>query len=197
MKLCVFQGTFNPIHVAHLKMADFVLKNYGFDKIIFIPAYRPQHKNYDITLTPHRLKMVELAALSNPNFKVSDIEYKNERNSYTYLTILELYKKYDIEGKINFIIGTDAFKKIDTWYEADKLKKLVNFIVFVRENELDNKKYHELKEKGYNFTFAKMDFQDISSSNIRKNIREGHDISEFVTDKVKGYIEKNGLYKNK
>ncbi len=197
MKLCVFQGTFNPIHVAHLKMADFVLKNYGFDKIIFIPAYRPPHKNYDITLTPHRLKMVELAALSNPNFKVSDIEYKNERNSYTYLTILELYKKYDIEGKINFIIGTDAFKKIDTWYEADKLKKLVNFIVFVRENELDNKKYHELKEKGYNFTFAKMDFQDISSSNIRKNIREGHDISEFVTDKVKGYIEKNGLYKNK
>ena len=197
MKLCVFQGTFNPIHVAHLKMADFVLKNYGFDKIIFIPAYKPPHKNYDITLTPHRLKMVELAALSNPNFKVSDIEYKNERNSYTYLTILELYKKYDIEGKINFIIGTDAFKKIDTWYEADKLKELVNFIVFVRENELDNKKYHELKEKGYNFTFAKMDFQDISSSNIRKNIREGHDISEFVTDKVKGYIEKNGLYKNK
>ena len=197
MKLCVFQGTFNPIHVAHLKMADYVLKNYGFDKIIFIPAYRPPHKNYDITLTPHRLKMVELAALSNPNFKVSDIEYKNERNSYTYLTILELYKKYDIEGKINFIIGTDAFKKIDTWYEADKLKELVNFIVFVRENELDNKKYRELKEKGYNFTFAKMDFQDISSSDIRKNIREGNDISKFVTDKVKGYIEQNGLYKNK
>ena len=177
-------------------MADYVLKNYGFDKIIFIPAYRPPHKNYDITLTPHRLKMVELAALSNPNFKVSDIEYKNERNSYTYLTILELYKKYDIEGKINFIIGTDAFKKIDTWYEADKLKELVNFIVFVRENELDNKKYRELKEKGYNFTFAKMDFQDISSSDIRKNIREGNDISKFVTDKVKGYIEQNGLYKN-
>ena len=195
MKLCVFQGTFNPIHVAHLKMADFVLKNYGFDKIIFIPAYKPPHKNYDITLTPHRLKMVELAALSNPNFKVSDIEYKNERNSYTYLTILKLYKKYDIEGKINFIIGTDAFKKIDTWYEADKLKELVNFIVFVRENELDSEKYQELKEKGYNFTFAKMDFQDISSSNIRKNISEGQDISKFVTDKVKGYIEKNGLYK--
>ena len=197
MKLCVFQGTFNPIHVAHLKMADYVLENYGFDKIIFIPAYRPPHKNYDITLTPHRFKMVELAALSNPNFKVSDIEYKKERNSYTYLTILELYKKYNIEGKINFIIGTDAFKKIDTWYESDKLKELVNFIVFVRENELDNKKYQELKEKGYNFTFAKMNFQDISSSNIRKNIQEGHDISEFVTDKVKGYIEQNGLYKNK
>lgn len=196
MKLCVFQGTFNPIHNAHLKMADFVLKNYDFDKIVFIPAYRPPHKNYDTALTPHRLEMVKLAALTNPKFKVSDIEYHNERNSYTYLTILELYKRYDIEGKINFIIGTDAFKKIDTWYEADKLKELVDFIVFVRENEPDTQRYEELKTKGYNFTFAKMNFEDISSSNIRKFIKEKKDISKYVTDKVKGYIEKNELYKN-
>ncbi len=196
MKLCVFQGTFNPIHTAHLKMADYVLKHYGYDKIIFIPAYRPPHKNYDISLTPHRLEMVKLATLTNPKFKVSDIEYHNERNSYTYLTILELYKKYDIEGKINFIIGTDAFKKIDTWYETDKLKNLVHFIVFVRENELDDKKYKELEEKGYDFTFAKMNFENISSTEIRKNIQSGKDISKMVTDKVKGYIEQNGLYKN-
>lgn len=196
MKLCVFQGTFNPIHNAHLKMADFVLKNYGFDKIIFIPAYKPPHKAYDISLTPHRLEMVKLAALTNPNFKVSDIEYQKERSSYTYLTVLELYKKYDIEGKINFIIGTDAFKKIDTWYEADKLKELVEFIVFVRENELEDKKYEELRKKGYSFRFASMDFEDISSTTIRKYIHEGKSIDNLVTNKVKGYIEKNGLYKN-
>lgn len=197
MKLCVFQGTFNPIHNAHLKMADFVLKNYNFDKIIFIPAYKPPHKNYDFRLTQHRLEMVKLAALSNPNFKVSDIEYQKDRNSYTYLTILELYKKYDIEGRINFIIGTDAFKKIDTWYESDKLKELVDFIVFVRENEPDDKKYEELKSKGYNFQFAKMNFEDISSTKVRKYISEGKDISRLVTEKVKGYIEKNGLYQDK
>ncbi len=196
MKLCVFQGTFNPIHLAHLKMADFVLKNYNFDKIIFIPAYRPPHKNYDIKLTPHRMEMVKLATHINPRFNVSDIEYQNERNSYTYLTILELYKKYDIEGKINFIIGTDAFKKIDTWYEADKLKNLVDFIVFSRENEPDTAKYDELKSKGYNFNFAKMDFEDISSTNIRQSIKAGKDISKYVTNNVKGYIETHGLYKN-
>ncbi len=197
MRLCVFQGTFNPIHNAHLKMADFVLKNYGFDKIIFIPAYRPPHKNYDIALTPHRLQMVKLAALSNPKFEVSDIEYRNERASYTYLTILELYKQYDIEGKINFIIGTDAFKQIDTWYEADKLKELVEFIVFVRENNIDPQQFKKLENKGYNFSFAKMGIEDISSSYIRNCIYQGQDISRFVTDKVKGYIEKNGLYKYK
>lgn len=195
MRLCVFQGTFNPIHNAHLKMADYVLKNYGFDKIIFIPAYKPPHKNYDTALTPHRLEMVKLATLSNPKFKVSDIEYKNERNSYTYLTILELYKKYDIEGKINFIIGTDAFKQIETWYQTDKLKELVHFIVFVREKVSDDKKYDELKKKGYDFTFAEMDFEDISSSNIRNNVQKGKDITDMVTKQVKGYIEENGLYK--
>lgn len=197
MRLCVFQGTFNPIHNAHLKMADFVLKNYGFDKIIFIPAYRPPHKNYDLALTPHKLQMVKLAALSNPKFEVSDIEYRNERASYTYLTILELYKQYDIEGKINFIIGTDAFKQIDTWYEADKLKELVEFIVFVRENNIDPQQFKKLENKGYKFSLAKMGFEDISSSYIRNCIYQGQDISRFVTDKVKGYIEKNGLYKYK
>ena len=57
MKLCVFQGTFNPIHNAHLKMAEFVLKNYDFDKILFIPAHKPPHKNYDEKLSLHRLKL--------------------------------------------------------------------------------------------------------------------------------------------
>ncbi len=197
MKLCVFQGTFNPIHNAHLKMADYVLKNYEFDKIIFIPAYKPPHKDYDKSLAGHRLQMAKLATLTEPKFKVSDLEYKKESYSYTYLTITELYKKYKIEGKINFIIGTDAFKRIDTWYETEKLKELVHFIVFIRENEPDEKKYAELKAKGYDFTFAQMDYQDISSSNIRNYVKSGKDITGLVNEKVRGYIEQNGLYKSK
>lgn len=192
MKLCVFQGTFNPIHKAHLMMAEFVLKNYGFDKIIFIPAFKPPHKNYDESLTPHRLEMVKIATKHNPHFEVSDIEYQNDRKSYTYLTILELYKKYNIDGKINFIIGTDAFKKIESWYETDKLKKLVKFIVFKRENRLDENIYNDLKLNGYDFEFTTMDFEDISSTQIREN-----DIKNLVTKEVEEYIEKNGLYKQK
>ena len=75
MKLCVFQGTFNPIHKAHLLMAEFILKNYEFDKILFIPAFKPPHKDYDEKLTPHRLEMVKLAIQNNMHFEVSDIEY--------------------------------------------------------------------------------------------------------------------------
>lgn len=196
MKLCVFQGTFNPIHKAHLSMAEYVLDNYGFDKILFIPAYKPPHKDYDDNMSEHRLNMVKLACEYNPKFEVSDIEYKHNGKSYSYLTALELYNKYDIDGRINFIIGTDAFEKIDTWYETEKFKELVDFIVFVRENELKNPKFDELKNKGYNFEFTNMDFIDISSTELRRKIKDNEPVDELITDKVKGYIVENALYKD-
>lgn len=194
MKLCIFSGTFNPIHNAHLKMAQYVIKHYGFDKIIFIPAYKPPHKDYDASMCTHRYNMVRLAIQNNPNFEISDIEYKREGKSYSYLTALELNQQYKIDGKINFIIGTDAFEKIESWYESDKLKNLVDFIVFIRENETVNLSH--LKEKGYNFEIAKMPFTDISSTDLRKRISEGKSIKNLVTEEVEDYIYKNGLYKN-
>lgn len=72
MKLCIFAGTFNPIHRAHLKMAELALEEYGFDKILFIPAYNPPHK--DVELSEHRYNMVKLAIQNNPKFEISDIE---------------------------------------------------------------------------------------------------------------------------
>ena len=194
MKLCVFAGTFNPIHNAHIKMAEFVLENFKFDKILFIPAYKPPHKDYDKSLSKHRYNMVELAISENKNFDISDIEFKREGKSYTYLTIKELYSKFDIDGKINFIIGTDAFEQIETWYETDKLKELIDFIVFVRKNEVVD--FSKLKEKGYNFSFTKMDFLNISSTEIRQKIKSNEDISTLIPIKVKEYIDKNGLYRD-
>ena len=194
MKLCIFSGTFNPIHNAHLKMAEYVLSHYGFDKIIFIPAYKPPHKDYDTSMCTHRFNMVKLAIQDNPHFEISDIEYKNEGKSYSYLTALELYKKYNVDGKIRFIIGTDAFKQIENWYETDKFKKLVDFIVFVRENETVNLDW--LKAKDYSFEIARMPFTDISSTHIRERIAQGISINDLVTNNVEEYIYKNGLYQN-
>ena len=194
MKSCIFSGTFNPIHKAHIKMAEYVLENFGFDKIIFIPAYKPPHKNYAPEMCQHRYNMVKLAIQYNPHFEISDIEYKNEGKSYSFLTAQELNKKYKIDGKINFIIGTDAFEKIESWYETDKFKKLVDFIVFVRENEEVNLTH--LKEKGYNYRIAKMPFIDISSTELRNKISKGLSIKNLVSKEVEDYINKNGLYRN-
>ena len=154
MKLCVFQGTFNPIHRVHIEVAEFALKQYGFDKILFIPAFIPPHKSVDNSLAEHRFNMVKIATSDNPKLEVSDIEYKRGGNSYTYLTILELRKEYGIEDRINFLIGTDAFNKIDTWYEADKLKDLLHFIVYPRCKNFNIKDYDKFKDLGYDFEFS-------------------------------------------
>jgi nicotinic acid mononucleotide adenylyltransferase len=82
------------------------------------------------------------------------------------------------------------FEKIESWYEADKLKELVKFIVFKRDNDIDTSKFNELKSKGYDFEFTTMDFEDISSTQIR-----GGEFTNLVTKEVEEYIEKNGLYK--
>ena len=196
MKLCVFQGTFNPIHKAHIKMAEYVAEHYNFDKIIFIPAYKPPHKDYDDKMSLHRYNMVKLAIKNNPAFDISDIEYKSEEKSYSYLTIKKLYEIYPVEGKIKFIIGSDAFERIESWYETDKLKEIVDFLVFIRENSFNKKKFNHLKAKGYNFEFVDMDFIDISSSKLKNLIKENKPTDDFITKEVDYYIRENGLYKN-
>ena len=94
------------------------------------------------------------------------------------------------------IIGTDAFENLDTWYESEKLRQIVEFIVFVRKNDFDETKYDVMKEKGYSFKFAKMGFNDISSSSIREKISKGESIKGLVPEIQERYIIRNGLYKN-
>jgi len=196
LKLCVFQGTFNPFHNAHLRVAKYVSETFKFDKFLFIPAYNPPHKNCPENYAIHRYNMIDAALEEYPNFELSDIEYKRKGKSYTYLTICELYKIYNIDGKINFIIGTDAFKYIMNWYEFEKLKALVKFIVFIREDKFDISVYDYLKEAGVDFEFQKLPFKDISSTKLRQMIKNGEDISGFVPEKERVYIIKNGLYKD-
>lgn len=196
MKLCVYQGTFNPIHNAHLQVAEFAHINNGFEKILFIPAAVPPHKEYNPELAKHRFNMVKLAIQNYPEFEVSDIEYRLEGKSYTFNTICELYKQFNIKGKINFLIGTDAFRKIESWYKTDELKTLVDFIVFVREDNFKEDELDYLKNKGYNFKLMPLEFLDISSSEIREKIKEQKSVKNLIDTKVEEYIKENELYKN-
>lgn len=200
MKLCVFQGTFNPIHNAHLKVCEYIKNHTECEKILLIPAQKPPHKNVGEELCTHRLKMAELASGEKDYLEVSDIEYRRSDVSYTFYTIKELYEQYrgEIEGKINFIIGTDAFKNIEKWHRAGELKELVNFILFLREDEhyFDEKFFEKLSKKGYNYTLMKLPFKDISSTMIRENAGQSLPISGLVPKTVEAYINKHGLYKN-
>lgn len=182
MSICIFPGTFNPIHDGHLKMAEYAIQKYGFEKIIFIPAYNPPHKNIDNNLAKHRYNMVKIATKYNPRFEVSDIEYKREKKSYTIITVKEIIKQYQIDSRLNFIIGTDAFSKIDSWYEAENLKKLVHFIVFPRRGTEIN------ISKNWSYELTDMEYIDISSTEIRAG-------GNNTKINIEEYIKKNGLYK--
>lgn len=196
MKLCLFQGTFNPIHNAHIQVAEFAIKNSVCDMVMFIPAYNPPHKECDCRICYDRLEMVKLAVQDKPYFSVSDIEFLRKGKSYTYLTVCELYKNNKIDGKIKFLIGTDAFEKIETWYETDKLKDLVDFVVFIRENNFDETRLEYLREKGYVYEMMPLKFLDISSTEIRENVRCGKSIKKLVPQQVEEYIKKHELYKS-
>lgn len=195
MKLCVFQGTFNPIHSAHLAMANFVSLFYDYDTILFIPAYKPPHKEIDDDLANHRFQMVKMAVSGESSFGISNIEFQNERYSYTFLTIQELYKRYHIDGKIGFIIGTDAFYEIDTWYEADKLKNLVEFIVFPREERVDRDRMALMFHKGFKYNLAKMPPAETSSTVLRERIAKGRSVAGAIPPQVLQYINEHGLYR--
>lgn len=181
MSICIFPGTFNPIHEGHLKMAEYALDKYNFEKIIFIPSYLPPHKEIDKELAMHRFEMVKLAISNNPQFEISDIEYQSEGKSYSLITVQKIIEQYELKSRLNFIIGTDAFAKIDTWYKADELKKLVHFIVFPRKgNSIE-------QIKGWDYELTEMDYVDISSTEIRNG--ENNAIID-----VEGYIKQNDLY---
>jgi len=195
MKLCVFQGTFNPIHNVHLALANFVKEHLDFDTILFIPAYKPPHKEFDDDLANHRYEMVRIAIDGEPAFNITNIEYQNSRFSYTYLTLIELAKRYKIEGRISFIIGSDAFFDLEGWYEADKLKAIVEFLVFPREPEIDKKRYINMKNRGYIFKLLNKEFTDVASSTIRERIGQGKSVERQVPPRVLEYIKKHDLYK--
>lgn len=181
MSICIFPGSFNPIHEGHLKMAKYALEKYGFEKIIFIPAYLPPHKEIDKNLAKHRYRMVELAISTNSKFDISDIEYQSEGKSYSLITVQKIIEQYKIEGRLNFIIGTDAFAKINSWYKPEELKNLVHFIVFPRKGD----EISGLEDWDYEIT--EMAFVDISSTEIR-----GGKYNNL--DNVEDYIKNNGLY---
>jgi len=189
MTICIFPGTFNPIHNAHIRMAKTALDKYGFEKIIFIPSYLPPHKEINGNLADHRMNMVKLATKNEPKFEVSDIEYSSDSTSYSLVTVKKIIEQYNIKDRLNFLIGTDAFEKIETWYKADELKNLVHFIVCPRLGDSFNNIEESLRVNGWNFEVMKMEYINISSTEIRKN----H--TQINTDKKVGeYIKRHELY---
>lgn len=213
MHIAVFGGTFNPIHLGHLRIAEEVRERLSPDKVLFIPAFTPPHKT-DETLPPpdKRLEMTRLAVEDNPDFGVSDMEIARKGVSYTIDTVRELKR-----GKpgllISLIVGSDSFNAITTWHDFDGLIKEASFVVVPRPGhalkgpdealpvELAGKFWYDANKGVYtsslgtSVTCLDTTLMAISSSDIRKRISEGRSVRYLVPKRVADFIAKQGLYK--
>lgn len=198
--LGIIGGTFDPIHYGHLLAAEWAGEVFELDKIIFIPAARPPHKDPASVINgDHRYRMVELAIKDNPAFTASSLELERRGYSYTVDTIRH-YLEADPQLDIRFILGVDALQLIYTWKEVGQLIKLCRFIVVTRPG-------YQLDRCDPVFATVPAELWDriellsipgleISSSEIRKRVAAGQSVRYLLPPGVADYIKKNDLYRN-
>lgn len=198
-RLGIMGGTFDPIHNGHLLTAEFVRDAYGLAKVIFIPAARSPFKlDKKVETANHRLQMTRLAVADNPYFEASDIEMRREEVSYTSDTIRELHQILGRETELYFITGADAINDLPAWHEPQVLLRSCHFIAATRQGtSLDLAHLRDFfgplcDEHIHQLTTPEL---EISSTNIRERIREGHSIRYMVPRSVEEYIRKEGLYR--
>ena len=192
MRIAIYGGSFNPMHIGHEKIVDYVLDNLNMDKIIIIPVGIPSHRENNLEQSDTRLKICKEIFKGNKKIEVSDIEIKGEGKSYTYDTLLKLMDLYGENNEFFEIIGEDSLKSLKTWKNYEELLKICKFIVFRRK---DDKNIQIDKEflNNKNIIILENEYYDISSTEIRNMVKNNEDISAFVNKKVKKLIEKEYL----
>lgn len=199
-RLGIFGGTFNPIHIGHLRLAEDVRELFRLDRVVFIPAYIPPHKKVEECCSAFdRLQMVERAVESNDYFLCDDIEIKQGGISYTIDTVHYVFQNYQFEGKPHLIVGSDLIGELDTWKNIDRLVKEVKFIVLVRKGhpikESDVFKKLGVRERNQKlFSYYTQRKIDVTSSEIRDRLKKGLSIHYLVPDRVYWYIKEKKLY---
>ena len=214
VKVGLFGGTFNPIHLGHLRGAEEVRELLGLEKVYFIPSAVPPHKKLcELAPQEHRLNMVRLAVSGNPFFEVSEIEIERGGPSYTVDT-LEYFLREFPDFNLYFIIGTDSLVDIDTWKDYKELSQLSNFAVLARPGAprdfpsliplalRASFRYYK-REEGVTFyvhegsnllVFVEIEGLEVSSTRIRDLISRGKSIKYLVPGEVEDYILSNKLY---
>ena len=198
-RIGILGGTFDPIHVGHLMTAEAVRDEYHLDKVLFIPAAHPPHKQHQhVTPAIHRYVMTVLATCSNPYFQVSSLEMNRIGPSYTIDTIYELLHRFGKDSEMFFITGADAIQEIPTWSRIEELLGICHFIAATRQGctpDVDNirESFGQLGQKRIH-RLATPELE-ISSTDIRERVRAGYSIKYIVPKPVEEYIYKEGLYR--
>lgn len=194
----IMGGTFDPVHIGHLLIAEQSYRQYGLDYVIFMPAGRPPHKqDQDIISNKDRLAMLRLATEDIPYFRVSDYELNKQGLSYTFETLSELSRKFP-DTEYYFIMGADSVKDMDHWRYPEIILNLAHILAAVRDNtdiQALQAEAQRLREK-YSARISLLGAPelDISSRELRGRIAAGQSIRFMVPEKVRNYIYYYHLY---
>lgn len=187
-KIGILGGTFDPIHYGHLAVAQTVRDKFALDKVIFVPAFIPPHKQKQkIVSSRARGHMVKLAVTDNKYFDLSNYEINKQGMSYSVETVRHFRDVYPAATELFFIIGEDTAAKLHTWKKIDELKRLVTFVAV-------NRLGYRSKQTQVKVRSVKMPNLEISSSYLRSCIRNEKPLRYFMPDNVIRYIKKNKLY---
>ena len=214
MRLGLFGGTFNPIHLGHLRAAIEVREAFNLDKLLLIPSANPPHKTaHQVANAENRLEMVRLAVQGVPFLEASDVELTRPGPSYTIETLRYFQDRFGSESDIHFIVGQDAFSEITTWKSYQALFVTAHFIVMTRprsklrrledfihtqisaEYKYDPTSNQYSHSRWRTIFCLDITYLDISATKIREWIRRGLSIRFLVPDAVQSFIDKKGLYR--
>lgn len=197
-KVGIMGGTFNPIHLGHLFLAENAYEQLGLDEVLFLPSKNPPHKEYPYQVTQQqRVEMITLAIEDNPHFELSTMELEREGITYTADTLTMLNKQHP-NVEFYFIIGADSLFSLHYWMNPQVIFNSCTVVAANRDNSDHNLLIQQiecLKETfNANIILIDMPAMQISSEMIRENIATGKSVRYTLTDKVLEYIQKNKLY---
>jgi len=211
LRLGIFGGTFDPIHLGHCRAALEMGLEFNLDKVFIIPAASPPHKSREVSPFQDRLEMAGLAVGQGGLLEVLDIEGKRTGPSYSIQTLKEIDRLFGGKAEIFFILGMDAFSEIETWKDYKDLFRYAHFVVISRggfaKKDLEPVLHHldallpdahdpntfQLNT-GKTLFFREATLMDISSTQIRDLVSSGKSIRFLVPESVMSYIEERGLY---
>lgn len=195
-KIGLFGGSFNPIHNGHINLAESVQNALGLDKVVFIPSGKAPHKSSsEYVKACHRLEMCRLATEKNKKFEVSDFEINRTGKSYSIYTIRHFKSLYPNDD-LYFLVGSDMLLCFDKWFEYKEILKNVT-IAAVSRNGDDFEQLDNMAEKLREFgkiIIVNNNAIIVSSTNLRKLIKNNKDLSCYLNEKVVKYIILNKLY---